>query len=501
MVTAVSEAKETEEIVIEDIGAIRRLAIPIPPEGGLVVLRGENGGGKSGALETCSAVFGNSKARTALRPRDGAKKGVVEGLGIKITVGRANRESGELEVASIEDTVDIGGLVDPGVDDLNAADGRRLKALLRVAGAKADIDLFVQLLGEKPELDEALIKERDLVKQASLVKSWIEKKARAEEGSAEAAALDATIALRGHQDIDINAESDEQKLQSEYRAAVQADARIDSQLKAAEDAAEAHETAQKSLERAKQSYHGPSIEDAAKQFQAAVDALQTHRDIVADLEARLNDARNKVTFAESILRERTTTRDAAQQHFETIAGWERQLAQEIPQAPSADEIEAAKLRLDQATKAMQDGGLVRAAKAARVKADEFNVKAKQHRKLAEQWRDAAKGVDDVLSDVVSELGCPIKVGDDDKGLRLTINHPKRGEIYFSELSVGEKWAVVIPIAIKAVGPGGVFVIPQTAWEGLQPSIRRDIVAQLKGSQVTAITAQCDDGEIHAEVAA
>lgn len=501
MATAEIESQASHEILIEDVDAIERLVIPIPIGGGLVVLRGENGGGKSGALEAVRAVFGNTKERTALRPRDGAKKGLVEGLGVKITVGRSNRETGELEVAGLEDTLDIGDLVDPGVEDLNAADNRRLKSLLKVAGAKADIDRFMKLLGDKPELDEAIIKERDLVKQAALIKSWIEKKARAEEGASETAALDATIALRGHQDVKIDAESDEQKLLTEYRAAVQADSQIDAKLKAAEDAEEAHTTAKNSLERAKASYRGPSIEEAATQFQAAVDALQTQRDIVADLEARLNDARNKVTFAESILRERTTTRDAAKQHFDTIAQWEQQLAQEIPQAPSADDIDAAKARLDQATKAMQDGSLVRAAKAARIKADDFNTKAKQHRKLAEQWRDAAKGVDEVLSEMVSELGCPIKVGEDDKGLRLVVDHTKRGETYFSELSVGEKWLIVIPIAIKAVGENGVFVLPQDAWEGLQPSNKRLIVGCLKGSHVTAITAQCDDGPVVAEVAA
>lgn len=68
---------------------------------------------------------------------------------------------------------------------------------------------------------------------------------------------------------------------------------------------------------------------------------------------------------------------------------------------------------------------------------------------------------------------------------------------FSELSAGEKYAVVIPIAIKAVGEGGMFVIPQEAWEGLQPRVRRQIKQLLKGSHVVAITAQSADGPLTA----
>ena len=496
MTTAVAD----REITIEGNKAVSHLTLPIPQGGGLVVIRGDNGCGKTEALNACRAVLGSKDAKSALRTTDGEKSGSVEGLGVTISIGRSNREKGELTVASIEDTLDIADLVDPGIDDLNAADSKRLKSLLKVAGAKGDITLFGELIKDV-EIDGDVIKERDLIKQAGGVKRTLEKLARSAEAAADGFTVEATAALKATEGIDLEVECDEQKLQLALKSAIQRDTQIDERLKAAEDAADARRKAQAALDKAKADYKGQRPEDALIEANAAQELETEKSNQVRSLREQLAAAESELKVCVEQTKAKNLAYELAVNHQNTITHWQEQIDRDIPQAPSADEIQAAEQAMQAAQDAVVQGARIRLAKAAVQESDDLTAKAKDRRKQAEHWRESAKGVDEVLSQQVAALGCSITVGDDDKGLRLMVTHPKRGLIYFSELSAGEKWATVIPIAVKAVGEDGVFVIPQTAYEGLQPRVRKQIVELLKGSHVTAITAECADGEIKAEVAA
>ena len=95
-----------------------------------------------------------------------------------------------------------------------------------------------------------------------------------------------------------------------------------------------------------------------------------------------------------------------------------------------------------------------------------------------------------------EMGGNLRLNGD---FRFVVDHPKRGECYFADLSAGEKWSQVLPIAIKAVGTGGVFVVPQEAYEGLSPRNRNLLLSHLRGSGVTAVTAEAADGQLRAVV--
>jgi len=66
--------------------------------------------------------------------------------------------------------------------------------------------------------------------------------------------------------------------------------------------------------------------------------------------------------------------------------------------------------------------------------------------------------------------------------------------------MGERWRIALEIAIAAVGEGGLLVIPQEAWEGLDPLNREAIAQQAKAALVVILTAECSDGELTAEPA-
>lgn len=112
-------------IELDSIGSIRSAKILIPKDGGVVVLTGRNGSGKSTALDAIqSAMTGKGKPPVM----DMAKSGSVRVAGITMTVARSVRRQGELQVETLEGRLSIADLVDPGFVDPERADAKRIKA-------------------------------------------------------------------------------------------------------------------------------------------------------------------------------------------------------------------------------------------------------------------------------------------------------------------------------------------------------------------------------------
>src|SRR5262245_27995559 len=128
-----------ESIRIENVGPISHAELPYLREGGVVVLAGPQGCGKSitlNALE-CAAT---GKGRVPVK--DGELQGKVEAFGVRRTIGKSTRRSGEPEVVSLEGKLSAADLVDPGISSPDAADAKRIKALIQLANVKPSADLF-----------------------------------------------------------------------------------------------------------------------------------------------------------------------------------------------------------------------------------------------------------------------------------------------------------------------------------------------------------------------
>jgi hypothetical protein len=116
-------------------------------------------------------------------------------------------------------------------------------------------------------------------------------------------------------------------------------------------------------------------------------------------------------------------------------------------------------------------------------------------------REAAKGVDEVLSDAVSALGTKLYV----EAGRLLIN-TNRGPTFFGELSAGERAKVVIEIAVDQAAKAGdaerlgVCVIPQEVFEGLAEDVQDWIKTLCRQKRVVGYTAKIStDRKLKAEV--
>ena len=490
-----AKRKKTDEtttsgggIVIENIGPIERAVIPYPEEGGVVVLRGRNGQGKSTALEAIeAAVTGKGK----LEPRDGTLRGTVEAFGVTIGASKSTTRKGELEVHTLDGKLDVASLVDPGLKDPVAADARRIKALVSLTQAKPDIGAFAELVGGQAKFAEIVRPSStsgdDLIVIAEKVKRDFETVAREHEQKAENLSGRAAALATVPEGLDVTASDDAAALQAALEQRIGEAAALVNATRNADQIANQVAAAKAKLDT-----------DDAKTIDARLLAAQTRRretfaQMTAD-QANVERLRKELAAAEAAYRLSSAAHISAGDVLTAITSEHKQLAAlleaanaMVPTAPTTEQREAAVAAVDAARKAVERGALIRQVKTQLAEAAQITEQATAIAKEAATLRNAAKGIDGVLSDVVASAGVALRVQDG----RLVLN-TWRGETYFADLSHGERWKLALEIAIKAVGRGGVLVVPQEAWEGLDPTNRAAIRAHLTGSGVVAYTAEATD---------
>jgi hypothetical protein len=292
--------------------------------------------------------------------------------------------------------------------------------------------------------------------------------------------------------------------QAELEAALGQLGGVRTKIEADKKRAEAAVSAREKLARAAENYHGPTSDEAARLAAKAKKQADARRKIVEDLRKELKKAEADLTEAVNL--EVQTARDENQaiDHEDLVRAWEDQIAEgEITQEGDSDDVLMdAQERVDAARKLVANVAIrdKMAAQIAEAKEQAKLAAAAEKQSLA--LRDAAKGVDEVLSDAVAGLGTKLYV----LGGRLLIDTPKRGPTYFAELSAGERAKVVLEIAVDQAakaGDGerlGVCVVPQEVFEGLAPDVQEWLRDLCRERRVVAYTAQVTNArELRAEV--
>jgi len=146
-----------ESITIQDVGPIFEHTLPIEP--GVTVLMGGNEAGKSTSIACVAALAGRD---VPLAIRDGAKQGMIRGLGTTLIVGAKKKtRSGEFDAEAVEEKIDLAGLVEPGLKDAAAATRKRIRALLSLTGQALTIADFKTILPEGRADQELLAGDTD----------------------------------------------------------------------------------------------------------------------------------------------------------------------------------------------------------------------------------------------------------------------------------------------------------------------------------------------------
>lgn len=474
-----------DSIVVEDVGPIKRLEIPVPEEGGVVVLRGHNGAGKSHALAAIQSLAGAGRPEV----RDGVSAAHVAGLGVRLTVGRRTVRAGDLEVRLLEGE-DPSILVDPRMKDPASADRKRIESLLRLAGVQPELGMFAGLVeGGMDDLvriaDEETRQSEDVPTMAARLKRAFESAARkAETAATGLRGQEQTLRQHG-QGMDLSVEDREEVLQDRLQSAVLAYAAEEARQTEARKRIGEAAKARAEMEAAGQAAEGSSVSEN-RQHVALIEAA------IEGLESQLRDRKAKLTLARAELR-------AAEDRDRLLARWRSALdGAEKVEEPDPSVLADLNETKHEARKAVEIGGLVRRVKRWLEEAEEKAALATASERRAEHLRMAAAGVEAVLSEAIAKVA-PSGLRVD--GGRLVVSTERGESTPYAELSPGERWRIAFDIALSSVGGGGMLVIPQEAWEALDPENREEVHRLAVERGVVVFTAQAERGEVRAEAVA
>jgi len=486
---------------IENVGPIARLAIPIPEGGGVVVLRGRNGAGKSTALASIQSAMSDKGPR--VHASDGQKRGTVDGFGARLTVGRSLRRTGEMEVDHLEGRLSIAALVDPGLKGAEASDNARIRALVALQGIQTDPEAFAKLAKDADEFDTVMsgqALDADVVTAAGAVRRAFHAQARRLEDKANAdmAAADAII-KETEADLDAIPATDVDPGGALVKAA--------EELAAIATMRDAYVEAVDAAQRATATLNTTTPPANIEAMQAAEDTARAAFDAAAEAEAEaaaaLEEAQRAMAAATDATmvahkqldaaKAETTAARAASAEWIRLTGVVEAL-HDVPRVTDT-EVEEAKAKTERLGTAAANASK-RAELSERLTANKAKrADASDTLKDAERLRDAARATDDVLAAAIKAGSLTVEAG------RLVFSHATRGVVPYSELSEGERWTIAIEIAAEYLAEtGGVLVVEQGAWEGLDPDNREHVDAECKRCGVVLLTAEATDGPLRVEAA-
>lgn len=498
-----------KNISIKDTGPIKELIID--PKPGVTCLVGENGAGKSKALEAVDALTGGG---AKLKPRDGTLGGEVSGFGIRISVGHSARRFGDPEFVSLGDKLDVAALVDPGLKSPEANDAARIKALVGLTGVTADAQMFYELVGGQ-ELFESIVKKNsivpdDPVEMARRIKKDLEEASRLEQSQADHAQGHADAKKESAKAFGEQTEPrPEAELQAEFRDAVSRESKLQSLVQQSAEAKVAKQRAKESYLEASKSYDGPTVPEAAKALESA--SLDE-----ANAQLAVNKAREALESAQSTLTNCTYLRrgandrlESAKQAIALCEKWEKQIAEIVDVAePSAEEMAKAASDVATARQAIENAVVARKAHDLLAEAEAAAQEAKGHQERADRLRNSAKATDSVLSKLITKAGGALRVVGTEKGPRLVTTTDRAADTLYADLSDGQRWRMAMEIGLDTFKrliaemeiPGTpIFPLPQRAWQDLNPANRQPIADLARERGVCILTARCDDGPLRIEV--
>lgn len=524
-------------VSIENVGPIPHLEVVAPEEGGLVLLLGRNESGKSTALGAISEALHQDGG---LKLRRGETRGEVEAFGMRLTVGGNTRRKGELEVIEVEG-LDAARAIDPGLADPLAADRERILTFCELIGVKVDPQKFAPIVGGTEELariaSPATLAAATMPAMAEGLKKDLEKAARAAKEQASSLEGKAAGLRMGLADVDLTQPADEQKLASATEAAVRALAELDGRAKQAAETQAKLGSARATLDKLREQ---PAVDESEAQAQldsaraaestatealgaatqavsaaeeAKAEAIRQADLAIAAAKKRQADAQSAAGAAMLATRQAQTRLEGLAKRRADIAAAELAVAQSggsIAEAPSEDQLAAARAALEVARKAQENGAIIRRLRKQKLEADAAAREADAAAAQAAALREAALAVWDVIAECVAPI-LPAGMSIKDGRLRVT----QGSEVFFfSDLSDGARAEIVIRATAEAMHRRAdalakqngtpkqmpVMVFKQTFGESLDPHriLRMHQLARELG--VLIYTARCDAGELRSMAA-
>lgn len=458
-------------ISAENLGPIAGVEFSLDTPG-VTVLVAPNGSGKSILLDAVQAA---ARGEGKLPLRDRTRRGKVEAFGATITIGGTCRHTGSFEVTNLEGRFDLASLVDPRIKTPAAADKARIKALVSLTGVEASVDMF-RNHESFADFDEVVTAEAlatdDPVEMAAKIKSCYDDAALAAERRSERE-FGQAAALIPPSDVNLDDESDPAILQEAYNVARDELARLTEQARNADAWRMRTENAQKMLKELGEDSLQLDLTESYQFIEESQDILEDKYREIVKLESQLAEVRASVKGLADSIKSAETRIVTIKKQLALVDEAKKMLAEVPAEIPDEDDLADAQAECALAAAAIEQGVKIRAAKNNAMKVQNHRQAAKEHQDKAGRYRDAGKATDEVLSGCIK---CDqLRVESDGKTARLVTDHPLRGaSIPYHDLSDGEKWTIAIDIGADQVGEGGLLVISQVGWEGIDGANRKAI---------------------------
>jgi hypothetical protein len=219
-------------------------------------------------------------------------------------------------------------------------------------------------------------------------------------------------------------------------------------------------------------------------------------DEVRKLQAELHVAQQRLESRESQHNIAKANRDQLVAAGETIAHYEAEIDKASGIVPvDAHAIAEAAQAVESATSNIAMAEQKRQFDASVAKCQAAKQRGSSSLLAARDARDAATKCDAVLSGLIDSCGTGLFVD----GARLRLSTDRGEDELYADLSHGERWRIAIDVCVASVGAAGLIVIPQEAYEGLDPIARRELADHCREVGVTVITAECDACDMTTEV--
>lgn len=503
----------TAKIEIENVGPIRYLALDMPPDdGGVYVLKGDNGFGKTTAVKCIQALLGQ---KVHLTPTDLAPKGSIQGLGAKVSVTSQIRKTGFADAKMLEENFDLMSLIEPPYKDEEARNRTRIKALVQLVGnRRLSLDDFASLdttyrlpetFGQHAPVED-LNSIEDGLELCKKVKQAYEKQAREYESSAdryEGIARDSRVKAGPfvtHETPDVDVAGLSQSLEKAIGVCHTLKGQEDQAIKRLQENAEASDRLgahRSNVEAMRLTIDGTTYTadstDLIEELihSKAADVTQINEEI-ADLQRKIAELMAAAKTYESQRQEAVKFATAVTVAHQRTRELEAAIKSPIDR-PKYDDVLAAETERDAIRAKLHDAQEEQAKVDAAKKAKKASDDAVECRNIAERYRLAAGDVFRVISEALPKGELRVENG------TLVAFYPKRNRLVpFDELSDGERTAVAVRYAAEGIGANGVLPLKQEAWQGLNSQKRAMLAQAARDNKLWIITAELAECALHGE---
>ncbi len=486
-----------KSIEVKNAGPVRDFTIPLDKGPGIYEIVGENGEGKTNMLLAIARALGNDVPAVL---RDGARElSVTLDNQVLLSLTKVTK-AGDVEGALMSSSP-IANLILPNVKDADAAEERRIQALLKLIDLPVTDEAIRTLCDQDENAFEFVMQqEGDTIRDLNIVEAKERVRRRLHEMKRGVEGL----AQRAQAEIDVNTVEKPTVLSKKTPALARAEYE---DSVAVRERLKGEASQRKEREAEREEIRGtigkrPDVGAYQNGVSAARERLQASCDYLATLKERLVALRREIEAQEGAVSDNTEKLDEAQEALalagQSAASWARRKAildSKITGATDAD-VEAATAEAEKAAREVERARQTCAYNEACQRRKEAQETRERALEEFDKLEKLATGVTGRLGLLLSQAGVEGLTVDEDR-LCLANADGSPGEAFY-RLSFGERAKIACRLLASQRPPRGLLALPWQFFASLSPENRQEAVDVFSSHGLYVLTERPAAGELRVE---